>query len=436
MKQKAKVLILSPVVPYPPTDGGRLRTYKLCWHLADRYDFTIIAVVNPDDVKPSEMGEDEFLKRVRLVPVETALARMGLPEGTRPSLPRMLSNKLREWSDPWQGMDVSFWTSKEVKTVVEKYLEAGAFDLVHIEHLHMAPYAKAIRKIPVILTEHNIESERFRDFMRRPRRLRGKWITRIVDNLFLKVKAPFQLQWVRKFESNLSRYFKLCITVSEMDKERLQKLDPTLKIEIVSNGVDTSYFKPHISKDRVPKVVFAGHMAYLPNEDAVLHFCNEILPLIRRSVPDVEFYVVGKRPLDRILQIPQKDPLVKVTGFVQDVRPYMASDFVYVAPLRIGSGTRIKILEAMAMKMAVVSTSVGCEGLEVEDGLNILIADQPADFAKKTVELIKNPEKREQIGENARRLVEEKYDWRRIADIQDEVYRVALNVDKECSLSR
>lgn len=429
MKQKAKILILSPVVPYPPTDGGRLRTYKLCKALADKYDFTIIARVGPDDIRAIEVGGDDFLRKVTLIPVPIGEPKVQPSEGGKPGFFQKIANKFQEWSNPWQGMPhgISYSVDPNIKRAIEECLKNNGYGLIHIEHLYMAQYLREIQNIPAILTEIDVEYEKFRGFLLYKRDTpRGKWITRLLDNLIIRMKTSLQLRWVKQFESNLSRLFKLCITVSEKDKERLRAWNPDLEIVVVPNGVDVSYFTPFHSPDEVPTLTFTGHMGYFPNEDAVLYFYEQIFSHIKDAFPEVKFNVVGKSPSEKLLQLAESDANIKVTGFVDDVRPYMASNFLYVVPLRIGSGTRIKILEAMAMKMAVVSTSIGCEGLEVEDGKNIIVADEPDNFAAKVVELIKAPEKRRQIGEQARKLVEEKYDWKKIGEIQDKVYQQAL----------
>lgn len=426
---KPKILVLSPVIPYPPTDGGRLRTYKLCKVLADKYDFTIIARVGPDDIKAIEVGEDEFLRKVTLIPVPIGEPKVQPSEGGKPGFFQKIANKFQQWSNPWQGMPhgISYSVNPKIKQAIKRCLRETDFDLIHVEHLYMAQYLREIKNIPAVLTEHNVEYEKLRGFLLYKREeLRGKWFTRLLDRLTLGIKVPFQLRWVKQFESNLSKLFKLCITVSEEDKKRLQAWNPNLEIVVVPNGVDVSYFTPFHSADETSTLTFTGHMGYFPNEDAVLYFYEQIFSYIKDTFPEVKFNVVGKSPSERLLQLAERDTNVRVTGFVDDVRPYMASNYVYVAPLRIGSGTRIKILEAMAMKMAVVSTSIGCEGLEVEDGKNIIVADEPDDFAEKVIELIKNANLRTRLGENARRLVEKKCDWKRIAEIQDKVYQQAL----------
>jgi glycosyltransferase involved in cell wall biosynthesis len=163
-------------------------------------------------------------------------------------------------------------------------------------------------------------------------------------------------------------------------------------------------------------------MDFRPNVDAVVWFCHEVLPLIRRQVPDARFYIVGQSPHRRVLDLAD-DPAVTVTGYVDDVRSYIAGACVYVVPLRIGGGTRLKVLEAMAMSKPVVSTSLGCEGFQgLESGRELYLADNPEQFAQRVIELLDDAFRRERLGRAARHFVEERYDWRLIVPRLEQIY--------------
>ncbi len=210
--------------------------------------------------------------------------------------------------------------------------------------------------------------------------------------------------------------------MSEQDQEKLSSLCPGIAVEIVSNGVDLEYFKSEEVEQNEVSLVFTGSMDWQPNEDAVLYFCHHILPLIRTELPDVVFYIVGSKPSDGVLKLGGREGVV-VTGEVEDVRPYIAGATVYVVPLRIGGGTRLKILQALAMRKAVVSTSIGCEGLALRPNDHLLVADEPQQFAAHTVQLIKDRSLRDRLGENGGVLVQERYDWDAIVGRLDLLYR-------------
>ena len=215
------------------------------------------------------------------------------------------------------------------------------------------------------------------------------------------------------------------VAVSEADKAALQQLVPGLDVTVVPNAVDMEYYS---SADIRPaplsshSLVFTGKMDFRPNVDAVLWFCREVLPLVRSKMPDVRFYIVGRSPHRRVLRLADA-PAVTVTGYVDDVRSYIAGACVYVAPLRIGGGTRLKVLEAMAMSKPIVSTSLGCEGFEgLVPGRELLLADAPQEFAQQVIELLDDASRRKRLGRAARRFVEQRYDWRLIVPRLEQIY--------------
>ena len=205
------------------------------------------------------------------------------------------------------------------------------------------------------------------------------------------------------------------LTVSEKDRDHFAGFIARSKITVIPTGVDVTYFRPSANGERPNTLVFTGSMDWLPNEDAVFYFVERILPLIRRRIADTSLWVVGRRPSERLCALAAKDGGVRVTGQVEDIRPYVRDASLYVVPLRIGGGTRLKIFEAMAMGKAVVSTSVGAEGLPVQHDENIILADGPEDFARCVVGLMKETEARIALGSSARRLVEQKYSWASVA---------------------
>jgi glycosyltransferase involved in cell wall biosynthesis len=214
----------------------------------------------------------------------------------------------------------------------------------------------------------------------------------------------------------------MCVCVSVEDQAKLASICPGIETEVIPNGVDLDYFKPEaIDQDRV-NLVFTGSMDWQPNEDAVLYFCNHILPLIRAELPEIEFYIVGSNPSERVLRLRELKGVV-VTGSVEDVRPYIADASVYVVPLRIGGGTRLKILQALAMRKAVVSTSIGCEGLNLQPDDHLLVADEPQPFAAHVIRLAKDRPFRDRLGRNGGVLVQKKYNWDIIVKRLDLAYR-------------
>jgi glycosyltransferase involved in cell wall biosynthesis len=264
------------------------------------------------------------------------------------------------------------------------------------------PNLPARAAVPVVLFEHNVEYmiwKRLHDVETRPWR-----------------RALLALEWrkMRRYEASACARAGLTVAVSEADRDLLASNAPGAAIGAIPTGVDTSYFHPNGAIEGPATLVFTGSMDWYPNEDAVLYFLEAILPQIRREVPGVSLAVVGRDPSSR-LQAAGAAAGIRVTGTVADVRPYVAEAAVYVVPLRVGGGTRLKIFEALAMAKPVVATGVGAEGLPIVSGQHFLRADDPADFARAVVTLLRDPERRRALGEAGRRLVEERYSWTQVA---------------------
>jgi glycosyltransferase involved in cell wall biosynthesis len=213
------------------------------------------------------------------------------------------------------------------------------------------------------------------------------------------------------------------LTVSEDDRRAFGEYLPIEKITAIPTGVDLEYFRPEQRSGSNDTLVFTGAMDWMPNEDAILYFCSNILPLIREKAPEVKLRVVGRKPGKRIAALQEADARLEVTGTVDDIRPHVRDASVYIVPLRIGGGTRLKIFEAMAMGMAVVSTTIGAEGLPVVHGEHLLLADTPEAFANATLTVLTQPLLRERLSRAARALVEERYDWAAATDVVDGVLR-------------
>jgi len=297
---------------------------------------------------------------------------------------------------------------------IREIIQREHIDLVHVDMLPLTVYLNEFENLPKILVNHNVESVRlYRWFKTEPNPVK---------------KAYLGIQWLklRSFERSAMNQFDGCVVVSEIDKELLIKMKVKSSLFVVPNGTDTKFFKPSNGKVVANSVLWIGHMDVHTNKDAVIYFWKDIYPILRRKYPKVKVTFVGTAPPKEIADAAQKDGQVKATGFVNDIRPYMDEAAVMVVPIRIGSGTRLKILDAMAMGKAIVSTSVGCEGLNVNDGKDILIADDPEGFSDNTIDLLKNSDKRIALEKNALDLAKT-YDWDLIRKKQEAVYQDVVN---------
>ena len=301
-----------------------------------------------------------------------------------------------------------------MEEAVDRCLEDADFDLIQLEYTQMACYAKRARGIPVLLTKHEVD---FAACLRRARK---------------ETNPASCLRWFYNYLQVLDREIKLtknvsaAICMTDTDARELRKFCTSVPAYVINTGVDLDYFTPPETPATKPHLVFVGAFQHLPNVEAMTYFCRDVLPIVRSEIPEIELYIVGSNPSPAIVSL-AANPGVHVTGFVPDIRPIMAGCSIYVVPLRLGVGIRGKILEAWSMKMAVVSTSVGCAGLRCEDGRNLLIADTRELFASQILSLLRDPSQRQRLGEEGRKTAEQYYSWERSVQELDALYRHYLD---------
>jgi sugar transferase (PEP-CTERM/EpsH1 system associated) len=405
-----KILFITPELPYPPDSGGRIRIFSLIRNLADRHLVSLISF----DREPEDAIRSQELKKICKDVIAVPLSTPQLPHNKRKYQLLSLFGKV-----PFQY--VSYF-SKEMQVAIDNYLREHVVDIISVEFAQMG-YYRLPGHIARTLDQHNVEYEiLYRSYINEPLSIR---------------KLYNFIEW-RKFRRNevaICRDFSMCLTTSERDKEILRKDLPLTRFRVIPNGVDSLFFNNDGSSFPDQNVVlFTGNIGYYPNTDATKFFVEEVLPLLRRQIPGVKFVVVGKEPPPEIRRY-EADPGVMVTGYVDDTRDYFKKATVVVAPLRVGGGTRLKILEAMAMRKPVVATSVGAEGLDVAHGENILIADQPSQFAHAVSTLLRDEALRSKLAAAGRRLIEQRYDWKRITEQLETTYESLLNGQHTSSTS-
>jgi glycosyltransferase involved in cell wall biosynthesis len=310
---------------------------------------------------------------------------------------------------------VKYVKSAAMKTAITDMINTRHIDLIHFDDQYITANFEFDNKsnIKKTVTYHDIDSTKY---------LR---IYKIETNIRKKMMLLLDLFLLKKWEQALVKKADLSIVMSHIDAKTLKSRAIGANITVIPNGVDTEIFLFDHGDNMSNTISFFGNMDYFPNQDAVFYFYQQILPIIRHKKPEVKFIVVGRNP-SRKLQDLANDPNIIVTGNVDNVIPYYYKSSVAVVPLRAGGGTRLKILEAMALGRPVVSTSIGCEGLEVVDGEHLLIADHPEQFAEKTVRLLTDRQLYQHISTNGRQLVETRYDWDKIAGRLMEVYAEML----------
>jgi sugar transferase (PEP-CTERM/EpsH1 system associated) len=298
---------------------------------------------------------------------------------------------------------VKFWHRSFYQKVCQ-LLQSKAFDVIWIHCLNMAAYLNPAltHEAIVVLDQLDIDEFVWERYARN-----GNWAIRMF--------ARWNLIKLRRFRERVLRYFDVILSVSEQEAEFTRKRAPkSCRIWTVPNGVDVEYFRPPSEEGKKGNIImFSGSMDVTMNIDAVVRFVREIFPVIKKAIPDVEFWIVGRNPDLRVRKLVEISG-VRVTGTVEDVRPYYERAKVFVAPLRYGAGTKLKILEAMAMGVPIVSTSVGCQGINVAWGKHLFVEDDNERMAERVIELLENESVREGLSAAGRALVEKKYSWQSV----------------------
>ncbi len=402
-----RVLFLSQIVPYPPHGGVLQRGYNLLRELGREARVHLLAFVHPDvlpteaALQDSRVALEKFCEAVEYFPLWPKKSPVHRVAGLAASAFS---------SSPFSALA---HRSAAFQRRVSDLLDLKSFDLIHVDTIALTQFLDGSHSIPTVLTHHNIESQ----LMER-RAGAEKWV-------FAREFLRRETQKLWSYEVEKVGSFDVNVFVSKADEQTMLERVPGLRTAIVPNGVDVEYFMPAQGQD-VPALIYTGGMNMFANRDAVMFFLNDIWPLIRTRVPGVRFYAVGQDPPKELSALAERDPQVVVTGYVTDVRPLVRDASVYVVPLRVGGGTRLKVLDAMAMGKAMVSTSIGCEGLDVRPDEHLLVADTPEEFAGRTVRLLEDKSRRLALGRAARELVERRYSWRTIGGQLLDAYRLAI----------
>lgn len=386
------VLFLSQIVPYPPHGGVLQRGYNLVRELARHAKVHLLAFVHPD-VLPTEAAISE--SRTELERFCSAVEYF--PLWAKASSAHKLAAAGLSAVSPTPFSFVAH-RSPAYAARVRELLAAGKFDVVHVDTLALAQFVDPAGPLPTLLTHHNIESGLMG---RRAEVETGALMKRFLRRETAKLQRA-ERTWAPRFDVN--------IFMSDRDEQVLRGMVAGIRTAVVPNGVDTTYFTGDRGGETA-SLIYTGGMNMFANRDAVMYFLAEIWPLVRDRHEQVTFYAVGQDPPPELRAVAERDRRVVVTGFVDDIRPYVSKAAVYVVPLRVGGGTRLKVLDAMSMGKAMVSTSIGCEGIDVEPGKHLLVADQPRAFADAVLTLLGDAGRRAELSAAARRRVEELYAW-------------------------
>ena len=415
-----RILFLTPQLPYPPEQGTAIRNYNLIKEISRRHHVALLSFAHG-----AHSAHDAG-------PMRT----LGEPLVTVPTPHRSNADRLRTLLTTCAPDMAHRLHSPAFATALRDLERREQFDIIQVEGVELASYALMIREWrgrgasveyaaklanrsagpALIFDDHNAEyllqRRHFESDLGNPRR----W-----------AEALYSLiQWRRlmRFERQVCHQVDAVLAVSDADAHALTSLVPGLEPLVVPNGVDLTRYHPDLPDSlplQHPAIVFTGKMDYRPNVDAVLWFYNLVWPLVREELRQAHLYVVGKQPHRRLTSLP-RDPSVTVTGYVADILPYFGGADIYIAPLRIGGGTRLKVLEAMSAGLPLVTTTVGVEGVDLTSGQHALLADTPEHFGRAVVGLLRDPERARALGLAARHFVAERHGWERIVARLEPLY--------------
>lgn len=410
-----KILFLTPQLPYPPHQGTTIRNYHLIRYLADRHTIDLLTFLAPGQTVKSTTALDPFCRRVAYLPQPVRPLRQRAMDTFRTLLPDMALRL----------------ESQAMHTLVCDWLQDG-YDIVQIEGIEMAQYSHHVQTVfppsgkrpLLVFDDHNCEyllqKRNALTDLRHPKRWPAAFYSLI------------QWQKLRRYEQQICRHADVVLAVSPVDQQVLQRLAPDVTIALVANGIDSEERTPPVTHHPPPatsSLLFTGKMDYRPNIDAVLWFADEVLPHILREAPDVHFQVVGMNPHARLDRLRQQ-PAIEITGAVPSIDPYWQAATIYVVPLRVGGGTRFKVLDAMAHAKPIVTTTLGVEGIDVQDGRELLLADTAQTFAAAVLRLLHDAKTDgalgQQLGANAQRFVAAHYRWQQIIPSVEQVYRETI----------
>ena len=407
-----RILVITDYLPYPLISGDRIRVYNLLRRIAYHHTVSLVGFLQRPDDAVGINHLRAFCADVHCVPISRRH-----PLSHVPGLLRCAVES--------RPLELNFLRSTELLATVRRLIAKIDYDVVQIEHSRMAPYLEAVplgSHVARVLDLHNVTSSQYE----RLARIELTPIGRIRSWLYSRMMRRWEPQYAERFDS--------CLAVSNQDREELLSANPRLRVEVIPNGVDTNLFKPFAPSQGKPALLFVGNMEYAPCADAAIWFCRQILPRIRRRLGEVEVWIVGRSPPPELSRLGRDG--VHVTGQVEDVVPFYQRSSLSIVPLRAGGGTRLKILESMALGRPVVSTTIGCEGLDVVDGEHLLVADDPENFADSALRLLTDEAQSQKMAHQARQLVVSRYDWNSIAEQLLQVYAEVAYQDGRAPVSR
>jgi glycosyltransferase involved in cell wall biosynthesis len=394
-----KILMLTPYLPYPLMSGGQTRSFNLIKNLSQKHQITLFSLIKDDAERKYIPSLSKYCKEIRVF--------------NRPKKPWTLSNILRTGFSTYPFLVIRNLATKQNKAIKEE-LSSSKYDLIHAETFYVMPHIPQTN-VPVLLVEQTIEYLVYKHYVEEQAKK------------FLRPLLWIDVMKLKFWETFYWRQAKKVVAMSDSDRNEMKKLSPGLSIDIVPNGIDEDYFLGKAKEEPAsPRVLYVGNFTWLQNIEAVELLVDKVWPKVKSQIKDAKLWIVGTHMKDYIKSLKSKD--IEVTEGISDIRDAYRKSTVLVAPIKGPGGTRLKILEAMASALPVVTTSVGAEGLGVKDENEAFIKDNLEDLSKACVKILKDKSVAQKLGNAGRNFVKQNYTWEVSAGKLDKIYHDLVRV--------
>lgn len=384
-----KILIISPYFPFPARDGGKVRLYNLIKHLSKENELYLLAYIEPNADKNCIELAKEFCTEV--FPV------------LREEDKRIIKDDIPR--------SVSFFYTQAMIDELQRVLEIVKPDVVQLDFLIMTQYVRHIKNIPVFYTEHDMSVLDFNQSFH--------------DRDMNDTDRFFEWKKLVSYEKKILDCFCSVMVLTQRDKDLIENLNSNVKATIIPTGVDTEFYTPNAYSNEEKNLVFVGHYRHFPNADAIIYFVKNIYPKVLQKVSNIKLYIVGSGVTKSIEDL--KDNNIFITGEVEDIRKYLKRPNIFIAPVRLGGGIKGKVLEAMSMGVPVVATKEAISGIDYVNKEFALVSDDIDIFADNIIKLLNNNNLYNKLADNARNIVEQNYNWKKIAEKLNDFYSKKIN---------
>lgn len=394
--------MLVPLLPNIQMSGGQTRWYNVIRHLSKHHDLTLVSFIKDDSEKKYIKDLEQYCKKIMIF--------------KRPSSPWTVRNLLLAAASFFPLLVIRNWSPK-AKKAIKKEVESGNYDVIHAEAFYVMPHLPETPIVPTILVEQTIEYLVYKHY---------------VDNevpWFLKPIYLYDIMKLRYWEQYYWKKTDQLVAVSDEDRKIMKKQQPGISIDIIPNGVDWSHYANYeVEKKQPPRVMYGvTNFEWLQNIEAVDILIEKVWPLITDKVNDAKLWIVGRKIPQRLVDLANSRDDIEITESIPDARDAYSAATVMVTPIKGSGGTRLKILEAMAAGLPIVSTSIGVAGLKVKHGKHVLVSDDYKGMAKETIRLLSDKDLYKKIKKNGQQFIKEHYDWESIVRLHDKIYEKVIN---------